>query len=999
MTGLPPGRAGTPRATPTFVGRESELARILDRVGSEAVFLICGVAGIGKTELAIRAVEQIARLRDRNDLRTFTVALRPGMHVSHAIAQLRLACRLTGRPGTTTLEDALGPIVEQLEETSALVRLDDVHVLPDEDAGLLLGYFARHLHTARVVATSRREIPIPVECPAPCVTRLAPLGAADARRMVERLAETLGVTGLDAHEIVRRCGGSPFYIRHQVATLHHGRLPAGGDVLELSLRQLDADARDVLLRIAVVEVPLEPAAFASDIAGGEAAFNALINRFLVDVRDGLVKPHDLVRDTVLRTTPIEERRVVYRWAVKTHLARFEVDPVAHVMHGLEVLRLLRAAGDRDQQLAFMLAHQRVISRAGLDHLLLESLEELRGGAPEIDFAIDLARAHILLRQSQIADARALLEARAEDPLATSSPAYYALVSSVAMRSGDLGAVGVALRAALALATTGGTRRRLTLYLTDLHSIRGLGPLARSMLGTAELAGGATSDTGKVRWLRSRLINLIFDQQFIEAADTARAHRLAVAPRALDLDIQIAMLEVVALAELGEATAARALVDEVLVPAARSGALREKVVRFYVGRAALAEGDLSAARCELEAAHAYVVAHKDAVMTGIAGHFLGRALLANGHLMAAYEMFAESTNRGERAGFALAALGRVYMARTLVELGRSAEARPILDAVLASSLGGRARALAHRVMARVCAAGGDPGAARHQLGVAALLVAGDASAALELAMDRAELELVHGDVGLAIDDARRALEHYAARGARYDEARAALVLATGHAVAGGRADHVIAREALAHARRLAEAGGYEELMPRCIVVFAALEVASGRRAQAQAQLAAAVAMRYTSAGCDVALLTSALEGVPHPALTPAQRALLAALGLVTTGAAPVDLTVDLALGSITAANGTAIRGRPLLCKVMVTLIEADGRPAGPEALYRAVWESAEYHPLRHRNTLYAAINRLRGVLAELLPDRGELIVTGPTGWYLRTAVVTTRILTSSNASDA
>ncbi len=49
-------------ATLAFVGREPELARITELLDEEVLFVIYGVAGVGKTELAYRAFE-LARAR------------------------------------------------------------------------------------------------------------------------------------------------------------------------------------------------------------------------------------------------------------------------------------------------------------------------------------------------------------------------------------------------------------------------------------------------------------------------------------------------------------------------------------------------------------------------------------------------------------------------------------------------------------------------------------------------------------------------------------------------------------------------------------------------------------------------------------------------------------------------------------------------------------------------------------------------------------------------
>ena len=54
------------------------------------------------------------------------------------------------------------------------------------------------------------------------------------------------------------------------------------------------------------------------------------------------------------------------------------------------------------------------------------------------------------------------------------------------------------------------------------------------------------------------------------------------------------------------------------------------------------------------------------------------------------------------------------------------------------------------------------------------------------------------------------------------------------------------------------------------------------------------------------------------------------------------------------------------------------------LARDVWHGAEYHPLRHRNTVYVAMSRLRRTLAELVPER-EIVERVPNGWRLAPGV--------------
>ncbi|MDB4968845.1 MAG: transcriptional regulator, family, partial [Myxococcales bacterium] len=67
------------------------------------------------------------------------------------------------------------------------------------------------------------------------------------------------------------------------------------------------------------------------------------------------------------------------------------------------------------------------------------------------------------------------------------------------------------------------------------------------------------------------------------------------------------------------------------------------------------------------------------------------------------------------------------------------------------------------------------------------------------------------------------------------------------------------------------------------------------------------------------------------------------------------------------DGTLTAGRhewpvaPQLLSLLAAICEAGPAGVTPEELYLAVWDAPDYHPLRHRNAVYVAVNRLRGAL--------------------------------------
>ena len=95
----------------------------------------------------------------------------------------------------------------------------------------------------------------------------------------------------------------------------------------------------------------------------------------------------------------------------------------------------------------------------------------------------------------------------------------------------------------------------------------------------------------------------------------------------------------------------------------------------------------------------------------------------------------------------------------------------------------------------------------------------------------------------------------------------------------------------------------------------------------------------------------------------------------------DLVVEPARATITVERGSrADQGRPIACELLARLIEGQGAVVTAEELFRDVWGGRQYHPLRHRNTVYVAVKRLRKTLRELLGDR-EVVETASGGWRI------------------
>jgi hypothetical protein len=407
------------------------------------------------------------------------------------------------------------------------------------------------------------------------------------------------------------------------------------------------------------------------------------------------------------------------------------------------------------------------------------------------------------------------------------------------------------------------------------------------------------------------------------------------------------------------------------------------------------------------------------MGAIAGYYLARVQLAQGEVGAAIELSGRMGRTAQAAELdTLGAHGRATAAEALLVAGRTAEARALAEATIAGAwVGAAARRLLLQTLARLAALDGDLGAARRHLDAAQAVgdgahadgVAPEAEVALDRAATRAALDLersgveLHGgDARIAVAAAGRALEHYRRSGRRGMYARA-LVARAAALLAADPGGVIEADVLIADADAIAAATGHVRVRARCALLRAAARARRGDPAGARAELLAAVhaGVAALDHGEGVAVRAALDEAAPSPG----QRALLAALGLAPGarhrvsgrgGARIVDdrelartrgehlLVVEPVRAVITCTAADAVRvdrGRPLACELLAALVEAAGAVLSAEQLFLVVWGGREYHPLRHRNTVYVAVKRLRQTLKALVGDDREVIETAAGGWRL------------------
>ncbi|MEU7986156.1 AAA family ATPase [Streptosporangium canum] len=154
-------RDNVPAETSSLVGRREELDEIAGLIARSPLVTLTGVAGVGKTRLAVRTAD---RLRDSFADGVWVVELsaeQNGDLIGHAIAEALGLREQSARPQSEVLADFVA-------DKRLLLVLDTCDHLVDACAALLRRVLSEAPH-ARVLATSRQPLGLPGE-------RVLPIG-------------------------------------------------------------------------------------------------------------------------------------------------------------------------------------------------------------------------------------------------------------------------------------------------------------------------------------------------------------------------------------------------------------------------------------------------------------------------------------------------------------------------------------------------------------------------------------------------------------------------------------------------------------------------------------------------------------------------------------------------------------------------------------------------------------------------------------------------------
>lgn len=416
----PPEPVRPPELT-GFVGRDAELAYYAEKLDATHIAVIAGMAGMGKTALAVKLLEWVADDRDRVFWHSFhegegieaTIWSLAGFLAWHGrdeLWKLLQSARLTGGQ-PPPVETLLDYVLQLVRGGRFLLCFDDFHHVDDDP---VLNQFVQRLRDALVagdvsiVVTSRR---VPDFATLVEWRPLAGLTPDDARRLLMARDVALGPPQID--ELYRLTAGNAEFLTLAIDALRQARDPdqllsrlAESDDVERYLLQevdegLTGQERSVMTAVAaLLGYAGTRDAIETILNGGNVwrTLRRLAERHLLTVQDGTAGreygQHAIVRAFYYDLASLRQRRQLHRRAGEY----YEVEEPDLLRAGLHF------EGAREYERAAQLATRdvRTLINRGQARALLGLLArfEERQVEAELWAEVNLARAQIYTMQQE-----------------------------------------------------------------------------------------------------------------------------------------------------------------------------------------------------------------------------------------------------------------------------------------------------------------------------------------------------------------------------------------------------------------------------------------------------------------------------------------------------------------------------------------------------------------------------------------------------------------------
>ncbi len=299
-----------PRIGGSFVGRKQEISLIKKKLGESPVIVVKGMAGMGKSTLLSKVSDELIF-----DHHLFWYRIRKTSGLLDLMKELNEFLRLTGRKAVERKRGSAG-FFEELRELNAILIFDDLQYA-DKGSLEFLRELADNLFSKpsrfRMIFSGREEIPIfrreGLARGMLYEIRLMPLKKEELREIFpsdEELEKAYALTG-----------GVPLFI--ELYKNAGFRVYDAKKILdEEILSSLSEDEMKALKSISVHRIPVYPEAF-SDIA--LETLEKLRKKMLInEVEIGRLDMHDLLKELIYRSVPMEERKKCHKKAVEYYLS-------------------------------------------------------------------------------------------------------------------------------------------------------------------------------------------------------------------------------------------------------------------------------------------------------------------------------------------------------------------------------------------------------------------------------------------------------------------------------------------------------------------------------------------------------------------------------------------------------------------------------------------------------------------------------------------------------
>ncbi len=299
-----------PESRGHFVGRNEELSAITENIRDFKVIIVKGMAGMGKTSLLLRSSEKLA---ERYDIFWYTA--RRGRGKLELMKELNEFLKILGRK---TVDRKRGPagFFEEMRDLDAVLIFDDFQFAGNETREFVRELVERMFLEAvklRIVLSTREE---------PGMFGRSQIARGGVYEIELRALEKEELAELfpDREELERAysmTGGIPLFInlyRNVGFKVSDARKILDEEVFSA----LSPEEKKALRTISVHRIPVYPEAlYDTDSEVLEKLQEKLL---LFDVGEGKLDLHDLLKEALYRSMPLEERRKCHEKAAEYYLS-------------------------------------------------------------------------------------------------------------------------------------------------------------------------------------------------------------------------------------------------------------------------------------------------------------------------------------------------------------------------------------------------------------------------------------------------------------------------------------------------------------------------------------------------------------------------------------------------------------------------------------------------------------------------------------------------------